>query len=206
MRLVIIRWYIRPDTRRSKSQQEAVVRSVGAKRDILYVEDHDGGVYAQRAAWAKDVRGKELAGVTHIDRLATTRDDFSEALEQITRAGKIIYEGSTGRRSDRPGDLAAMIVDAFNFYAGRPSREHMKAMAKKGAAASPVTKPKSGRMPIADAERILNDHKNYAGRDAQIAAINADRRYKVKWSRDYMYRMARAGKLNLVTFKSGPRR
>lgn len=129
--------------------------------------------------------------VTRFDRLAPNARELREVFHKIEAAGATVFEITTGRSSAKPSDLLAMTDEAKDFYAGRPTGDELSAWGSAGAAQSPVTKAKTGHMPLRDMDAILDDHSLTL--DQAVARINADKRYKTKVSKSWVQRRRAAG-------------
>lgn len=185
----MLRAYIRPEPRFSAAKQRAALDALGKKIATTYTEEPRtrGGPFPKRDAWVKSLRAGVLATVSDFHRLATTADDLRDVRASIHKTGAVILEARTGRRSDDPEALADMTHEAVAFYSQRGlTKQDASKLGKMGAAASPATKPKRGRMPKADAAVIWRKVE-YTTHEA-IAAINADPAYKVKYNLSYAYR------------------
>ena len=204
---IVIRAYIRPEPNFPESRQRPSIEA--PKPGIIYVEgprQPGKDPWPVRTAWLKSLRKKDrdVVGLSHLHRLAPDSADLRAALRAIEEQGVPILETSTGRVSTKVSDMAAMIFDAQDFYAQRGlTTERARELAKQGADASPVTKPKKGRMPHAQAIVFLNDI-TMSIKDA-IRQINKDKRYKVKWTFVYAYREKKAGRLPFADRKAGPK-
>src|ERR1035437_3921017 len=138
-------------------------------------------------------KAKDEIVVSHFDVLAENGDDLNKVCAALDTKCVVVIEASTGRRSDKRGDLVAMTHDAIDRYAGRLTASERSEIGKLGAAASPVTKERKGRMPMHEIDKILDDHSLTIKR--AVARVNADRRFKTKVSLPWVYRLKRAGRL-----------
>lgn len=203
-----LRVYLRPEKRFPLSKQEAVVAEHEG-RIVRYTEAErkkDDG-FPQREAWIGSMRGRkdEVFAVTDWHRLASNGDDLKAVTAKIDAKGQVIVELRTGRRSDNPGQRGEMIHEALKFYAQRAlTTTEAKKMARRGAKASPVTKPLEGRMPHDEALAFIDNLKKYSSVEDAVKAINKVREYPVKWNADFAYREKRFGRLNFKSRPMGP--
>lgn len=203
----MLRAYIRPERNFPESKQRPSVDA--AKPGAVYVEGprqtgkspfpvRDGGIKSLRKSQ------RDVAGVSHFHRLAPDAADLRRVLKAIEAQGVPIRELSTGRVSTNVSDMAAMILDAMDFYAQRGlTTERATEIGELGGDASPVTKPKAGRMPHAQAIVFLN--KIEWSIKKAIREINKDKRFKVKWNFMYAYREKKAGRLPFAARSAGPK-
>jgi hypothetical protein len=141
--------------------------------------------------------------VAEFHLLATNRAGLLDRLKTIFERGAVVVEAMTGRRTSNQRDYADMLLEATDFYRGGMSKAERIRIAKLGAAASPVTKLKDGRMPLTEAIKFLYD-VNLTIREA-IAYINRDRRYRRKWSLSFAYQRNKAGDIKLPQRIAGPK-
>src|ERR1035437_1702048 len=146
-------------------------------------------------------KAKDEIVVSHFDVLAENGDDLNKACAALDTKCVVVIEAGTGRRSDKRGDLVVMTHDAIDRYAGRLTASERSEIGKLGAAASPVTKERKGRMPMHAIDKILDDHSMKIAR--AVAKVNADRRFKTKISLAWVYRMKRQGRLKFRARLSG---
>jgi hypothetical protein len=146
-------------------------------------------------------KAKDEIVVSHFDVLAENGDDLNVVCVALDAKCVVVIEASTGRRSDKRSDLVAMTHDAIDRYAGRLTASERSEIGKLGAAASPVTKERKGRMPMHEIDKILDDHSLVIKR--AVAKVNADRRFKTKISLAWVYRMKRKGRLKFRARLSG---
>lgn len=209
MLTIVDRAYIRPEPNFPESKQRPSVDA--AKPGAVYVEgprQQGKHPWPTRDAWIKSLRKsqRDVACVSHFHRLAPDYDDLRGVLKAIEAQGAMIREYSTGRTSKSVSDMAAMIFDAQDFYAQRGlTTERAVEIGHLGAEASPVTKPKKGRMPHAQAIVFLNDIT--VGIKQAIANINKESRgrYPVKWTFTYAYKEKREGRLPFASRAAGPK-
>ena len=196
-----LRVYFRPDARCSQARQDAAA----AKYDGKII------AYTDIGEWFLHLRSGEVGGVPFFHRLASGADELQAVRDRLKAAGIIVLETDTGRRSDNAHDQGDMVQEALALYAQRNlSKAEAKALAALGADASPVTKSRTDRMPLELAEEILNDHKKYPTLKIALRALNnatdaRGKKFKRKYNLPFIYRMAKMGKLKLVTRRSGPK-
>jgi Meiotically up-regulated gene 113 len=183
--------YIRPDKRRPASAQMKVLTNFGVSEIKVYAEDERraGDGYPVRDKMVRSIRKKtdDVVVVADFHMLASNGAHLKVAVRSIRLAGAVIVEAWTGRRSDCQADLVDMTIEADDVYANRGQDSAvMSDMGKKGAAKSPATKPKAGRMPPSEASQIWMN-KEFTAEKA-IRLNNADERFSVKWNQPYAYR------------------
>lgn len=183
MRLALIR----ADERFSADRQAAVLT---AKRR-----------YTDRDALLKALRKGDELEVSDFHRLASGMKDWRDVWTALGEKNVVVVEARTGFRSDKQTQFSDMLHRATLFWARKDS-DTMSEIGKKGAENSPRAKRRKGRMPLREAERILNDPA-YETRAAGLAAINSDPRYSIPWSRAFAYRMNDKGEIALRPRLSG---
>lgn len=183
MRLV---QYIRLDKRDPEGKAQRDVIAKFKPEGEFSTEEHVEllkravGDYPKIKTAVKSLRASDdLIVVADFWRLATRIGDLADNVELIRskngRSGKklgcVIVEARTGRRSDCQKDLARMMAESANTYAGRGlSPLQASINGKLGAIASPVAKPKEGRAPWKVIVAALKSEGKVA--DA-IAVVNA---------------------------------
>lgn len=158
---------------------------------VIYTEPRRG--LDERINVITSLRHNDELCVSHLHRLGTGQRDLSEVIKAVISQGATIIEVSTGRHSNDPASLVTMIQDANSYYAHSLTSERAQEIGKLGAAASPMTKRRRGRMPIKNALIILNDHKRYPTLVDAITAINKDKRYGRPWNVPLVYRLKKDG-------------
>ncbi len=160
---MVIRWYIRPDTRHSIKRQREICESFCLRNDhkaVFYVEENRsrGAPYPKRNDWVKSLRGVEVCGVSDFHRLASTSLDLRAILSDLLASNRVVIEAASGRRTDNAKDLSDMILETTTFFANKGlTTQEASTLGKLGALVSPATKRKRGRMPMADAMVIWRD-------------------------------------------------
>lgn len=196
-----LRTYFRPEPRCSRLAQDSVAEASGAKI-IPYVDLDE---------WFASMRKGDIVAVPFFHRLAANAEDLKAVRERLKAAGVVVLELATGRRTSTPDEYADMVQEALDFTARRGmTTAEAKRLGKLGADMSPATKSRTDRMPLELAEEILNNHAVYPTLDAALYAINHatdanGKRFKRPYNREFIYRMARIGKLNLKVRRSGPK-
>ena len=188
----MLRAYIRPDSRFSLPRQAEPIRDLG-KKFTTYIEEfgRTNGHLPERDRWIADLRVGTIAVVSDFHRIATSAAGLKDARAAIKAQGAIILEARTGRQSDDPDALGDMIQEALRFYSQRGlTTEESKRLGRMGAASSPATKAKKGRMPTVEALPIWRDEAFSA--EVALEKINADKRYKTPWTQATAYRYLKA--------------
>ena len=197
----MFRGYIRPEPRFPAKAQREALRQFGVQDGAIYEEAERGrgDTYPELADLTGSLRQGDSVVVTEFHRLASNLDDLRENATAILSRGFEVLE-TTGRRSGVHVDLVHMVLDAVLLY-GRKLLSHAQAveLGKLGAAASPMTKRKRGRMPIAEAKVLWVSRPDWTSEQA-LALINSDRRYRVPYSMKYAY-----AKLGPRRVKAGPK-
>ena len=195
--------YVNGNCRQATSTQRAALEAFGVTKiwadakgdsdDFDYLTGESTGIG----------RGDEIpVVVAEFHHLATNRADLLARIVLIHTRGSAIVEAATGRQSHDLRHLLDMVLEATDFYRGGMSKHERTRIAKIGAKASPVTKPKDGRMPAGEAIKFLYDVK-LTIREA-VAHINQDARYRLKWNLSYAYQQNRLGKIKLPQRVAGP--
>lgn len=189
----MLRAYIRPEPRFSLPKQAETIRDLGEKV-TTYTEEFGraNGRLPERDLWIASLRIGTVAVVSDFHRIATSAVGLKEARAAIKAQGAVVLEARTGRRSDDPDALGDMIQEALRFYSQRGlTTEEARRLGRMGAASSPATKAKKGRMPIAEALPIWRDNA-IPSIEAALEKINADKRYKTPYTQATAYRYLRA--------------
>lgn len=187
----MLRGYIRPEPRFSAEKQRKPLSDVGVNQRAIYEEARrerrDGFPERDSAIRSLRANSNDILVVSDYHRLAVSAEDLRQVRAALKAKGVVVLEARTGRRSDNPDDVQDMYDEARDFWAQRGvTKEFMSNLGKRGAAKSPVTKPKTGRMPLHEAQEIWrNPDYNHA---QALAVINADDRYETKYNSAYAYR------------------
>jgi hypothetical protein len=197
--------YANGNARRAVATQREVLEAFGVTR-IWADEKGEAGDWehltGEQTGIGRD--GPHSVVVAEFHLLATNRADLIERVLLVHARGSWIVEAATGRQTHDLAHLIHMLLEATDFYyQGGMSKAERQRIAKLGAAASPVTKPKDGRMPLTEAIKFLYD-VSLTIREA-IAHINRDRRYRRKWSLSYAYQRNKAGDIKLPQRIAGPK-
>jgi hypothetical protein len=208
--------YIRPDGRHPADAQRAILaafRLDGKKIEKQWEDKRDDATYPERARLANNIRKRDdIVVVTHFHRLAEPGDDLKAAIAQLCKRHCItILETSTMRRVDCNGaDGIAMTIDAMQFKSKRGlDSDAARRVGKTGTENSPVTKPKTGHMPLKRISAIMDDHETYSSVLSAIAAVKRISKAEgFEWwpSRDTIYRWKSEGKLQFTDRPSGRKR
>jgi len=187
----MLRGYVRPEPRFSAAKQRPVLLQAGVGERVIYQEDvrRRGDGFPERDQAISDLRtnSKDILVVSDYHRLATSAEDLKAVRAALRAKGAIVLEARTGRRSDNPEDYADMVDEARDFWAQRGmTKAHAAEIGKKGAVKSPVTKPKTGRMPLSEAQPIWRN-PDYDVPQA-LALINGNPAYQTKYNAAYAYR------------------
>ncbi len=189
----MLRGYIRPDARISVQRQREALVAIGCTMFYVEHERRRGDSFPERDDWISHLRKPDEACVAVFNRLAIGKNDLAATLKAIFAKGIPIIEAETGRRSDNQESLVDMIAEATGYYARHLDSEEAVRRGKLGAAASPVTKRRKGRMPEREALKFLNDRAKYRKLKDAVAAINKDKRYPTPWSVPLVYRLKKLG-------------
>jgi hypothetical protein len=141
--------------------------------------------------------------VAEFHLLSTTRDGLLARLKTIFDRGSHVLEALTNRSTENNDEFAQMLLEATDYYRGGMSKAERRKIAKMGAEASPVTKPKDGRMPATEAIKWLYDVSLTI--QVALARINQDERYRTKWTQSYVYQQHHKGKIRLPQRVAGPK-
>lgn len=182
--------YDRPDKRLGSAPARKVIMAYGVKEADIYGEKPERGDAFPIRSWIIGTKvrptAKDFIVVARADRLDTTARGWMLAVKAAHKRKAVIVDASTGERSDRECDLLAMFHRASLMYAGKwLSTERARELGIAGAEASSATKAVENKMPWRQVVAIMNRHDMRV--DEAIAVINADRRYKGKWSRNTVY-------------------
>lgn len=200
-----IRVFYRPTARCSlKSQQIAASKFPGR---VIPYENMD--------EWFSHMRRGNMVGVPFFHVLATGADELAEVRQRLKAAGVTVLEIDTGREIV-PGHDGDVVAESLAVYARRGMTKAQAArIGKLGALASPATKSRGDRLPIALAEEILNNHELYPTQFEALRAINNakdvnGKKFKGRWYPSYISRLANPPdgsppKINLKPRKPGPK-
>lgn len=175
----MLRSYMRHEPRDPGPGQKHALLKAGASERHIYEEDERkrGLGYPERDQLVASLRGPSEILVASLHNFAASIADLGEFVIDVLERGHTIIEGKTGRRSDDPAQLAAMIFDAMNFRSRKGlTTSAARKLGKLGAKASPATKKKKGLMPIREAQEIWR--KPLLTIDEKLAEINSDKRYE----------------------------
>lgn len=104
------RGYVRPTKRYPLAKQLAELEPWEC--DEIYVDDGKNG--QDIGAVVRSLRHPgDMLVVPTLDRIAGSKRGLRPWLAQLREIGVIIVEASTGRRSDNPGDVEMMVLDAI---------------------------------------------------------------------------------------------
>lgn len=196
--------YANGSARKAISTQREVLEAFGVKKIWADEKGEDGDwLHLTGKETGLGRGGPHQVVVAEFHLLATNREDLANRLRTIFDRGSSVVEAATNRRTSNLGELVDMVLEAADYYRGGMSKAERARIAKLGADASPVTKPKVGRMPATEAIKFLYD-VNLTIREA-IAHINRDRRYRLKWNLSYAYQQNRKGKIKLPQRVAGPK-
>lgn len=180
--------FVRADSRHAEAPQRAILEGDG----VLATKIANDLDRLKRSM----ARGPSTICVPDLHRLASDTEGLMVALDDLLGAGFVVRESRTGRQSDDPRAWTTAVFDAMRFYRRHGlTLEEARAAAMNGAAASPVTKPKKGRMPFHEARVILEDHKTYRRLNDALRAINSVRKYPTKWNVAFVHRNKKRMKL-----------
>lgn len=137
--------------------------------------------------------------------LVERRKYLQPTLNSLKKANAYVFEGRTGRRSNRPSEYAAMLHDALDYWArGRLPHHLAVEFGRQGGEQFAENRRKSDkRMPRGEALKIWRDPQ-YSGSEA-LEVINEDKRYSEPWSRSAAFRPKEQGGLGPRGTISGPR-
>lgn len=121
------RAYVRPTARVPAGPQIAALIEAGA--GAIYVlgrhrplHEQDGArIYTHTDAadvWLRSLDASCVALVTTVGRLGGSRAEIAEAVRRIHKAGAVLIETTTGRRSDDKTALPEMMMDAADELSG----------------------------------------------------------------------------------------
>jgi len=201
--------YANGNAKQAASTQAAALRAYDPKIKVWTEEkgasedfDH---IVDKRKTGSCLARGSGHAVVVaEFHQLATNRDELTQRVQAIHKLGAVIIEVSSRRSTEDRADLAAMMVEALDYYRiGGMSKAERTRVGKLGAAASPVTKAKDGRMAASMAIKFLYD-PSLSIKEA-LGLIAKDKRYKVPWTMSYAYKQHRDGKIQLPKRAAGRR-
>lgn len=135
--------------------------------------------------------------VVELFLLANDGRDLLAAFDAFMDRGAVIEEIVSGRRSDNPKQLAAMMARAKDFHAGRPLPEQLAEWGLEGSKKSSASKRLNGHMPYRDMDKILDDQQRFPYFDQAVAALNAVSREKgyTEISKSWAQRRKREGHL-----------
>jgi DNA invertase Pin-like site-specific DNA recombinase len=199
--------YVRLDKRDPEgAEQRAVISSFappGEWTAAEYVEAvrREIGTYPQRDKLVRAVRSSaDMIVVADFWRLASRLGDLTDAIAIIRAKHKpVIVEARTGKRSDCQRDLAEMVARASHIYSGRLlTPDNASAAGKKGAEASPATKPKEGRAPW---KVIVEQLREMRTVDEAVQAVN-EMGYETPINRIWLYREVKKRGKDLKTIRA----
>lgn len=180
--------YIRADKRMGEAPQRKILEESGLEKSAIYVETDNGSLEILNWIIEKKMRqtAHDTVDVAYLHRLHSNSDGMAMMIKRIMGRGGVVVEAATGTRSDDSLAMVSALHDSIAALSGRLSGTARTRIGKAGAAASPVTKPKSKRMPAYEAIQFWHDLTLHS-MDA-IGAMNADDRYLDKWSYASAYR------------------
>lgn len=190
------------------SEQEEMARQQGLKNGGLLYYDTRKSFPRDRNKALGDLRPRESdehIWVSDFIVLVPRYGLLKETLRLLKKAKAYVYEGRTGRRSNKASDYAAMLHDALDYWK-RGSLPHHLAVEygrQGGEQFAANRKAVDRRMPKGEALKYWRDPK-YSTLEA-LAAINSHRGYKDKWSRSAAFRKEKDGGLGPRGLPSGPR-
>lgn len=111
-----------------------------------------------RAEWLRSIKHGDVALVATIGRAGATRGDIGDAITSIRKAGAVLIEVGTGRRSDDLDVLAEMMIDGLDELSHRHKYTSTTA---KAARAKQVLKHGQSRLSRSAALKIWRDIANY---------------------------------------------
>lgn len=141
--------------------------------------------------------------VAEFHHLATYADCLFERLKIIHEKGSFVVEAATGRSTEDRVALLDMAAEAIDFYRYKLTRKDRSRIGALAAKHSPRAKEKPGRMPLEEAAAFLTNAAY--GRKGALMAINADDRFKVKWTDNYLQYLVSKRRIILPLRKSGPK-
>lgn len=195
--------YINGNAKRSTASQRAALKAFGVEKiwcDEKGSHEDFNHLTAKRSGIGRgDVR---YLAVAEFHLLATGRKQLLERVNLVHGYAVFIIEASTGRNTESHVALADMLAEAEDFYRTGLRKAEREKIGKRGGEAR-WAKPNSRRMPDSEALIYLCD-MNLSINQA-IAAINADRRYKVPWTRNYAYVRKKRGELKFPDRAAGRR-
>jgi len=201
--------YANGNAKQATSAQVAALRSYDPKIKVWIepqgsFEEFDHIVDRKKQGACLGRGSNHAVAVAEFHQLATNRDELTQRVQAIHKLGAVIIEVSSRRSTEDRADLAAMMVEALDYYRmGGMSKAERTRVGKLGAAASPVTKPKDGRMPASMAIKFLYD-LSLSIKEA-LGLIAKDRRYRVPWTMSFAYKQHRDGKIQLPKRAAGRR-
>jgi hypothetical protein len=194
---IMLLGYIRPDPRHPESSQRKVLEAFGVSK--FYVEGdrkRDAG-YPELEKLTRAVRksaSDELV-LSDFHRLSSNGDDLKENMRKVRKAGLVVVEASTGRRSDCQADLLDMTVETKETWANRGmTPTAAKENGAKGGASAALTNRKEAPLPMLKIQQIMDDHVTYPTVLDAITEINRGKRGRARVSLNTIYRWNREGK------------
>jgi hypothetical protein len=180
--------YVRPEPRNPGPRQRAAIEMLDLGKFPIYEEAtaHAPGFPIRNAMVNARRKGcGDVVIVSEMHRLAPDAEALRAVLRQLKAKDVTILEAVTGRYSTK--SESEMVFDAFAWYRSKGlTAEAAAQLGRFGAAASPVTKPLAGRMPVREALAIWRDPKLTT--EAALNTINADPRYDDEYSLSAAYR------------------
>jgi hypothetical protein len=178
--------YVLPDSRHPTGPQEKALRDFGVEKIWIEAKRTKGDAYPEFEHLTGPQSGvirepNSAVVVRDAHRLASNREDWRNHIELIHERGGFLIEVSTGRTSKAPTSLLAMWIETVAYFdGGKLSKEAARRIGKKGAKASPATKPLAGRKPFAEVQSIIDDNPTLTYSEL-VARINEDVTYKKPW-------------------------
>lgn len=180
--------YIRPDPRHAEGPQRALLEAAGVSKIWVEKRRKAGDGYSAFEAMCKAIRsGADVVFVSDFHRIAATGDDEKANVRKVRRKGAHIIEVRSMRSTSCTADAIDMAREAAAVRAGKGmSREAASEIGKVGAANSPRSKPKAGRMGERQARAIWKDER--LSWSQALAKMNAGRPEDQHWTKATAYR------------------
>lgn len=170
------RAFVRPSTRVPAGPQIAALIEAGA--GAVYVlgrhrplHEQDGArIYTHTDAadvWLRSLDASCVALVTTVGRLGASRQEIAAVVRRIHKAGSVVEETTTGRRSDDPAVLPEMMMDAADELSGV---RRGRFTSKTGAAARALQEP-IDRLALSRAKAVWADLVAYPTTADALAAM-----------------------------------
>lgn len=202
------RFYIAPVGGISITEQEGIARQQGLKDDGPRHLDSKKSFPQQLRKAFDSLRAQgrdEHIWVSDFVVIVQRKKYLRPALDQLKKKNAYIYEGRTGRRSDRPADYTSMLHDAIDYW-GKGRLPHHLAVSygrEGGEEFARMRRKNDKRMPKGEAIKYWRDPK-YSTATEAIDAINSHRGYSEEWTRSSAYRSL--GERQLPSGPRGPRK